>query len=204
MAFLDAEPKAGAAGARLFNEDGSLQTSAYPAPTLGREFWRMFHLDALLPLGEYRMADWPVDAPRRVEILKGACILLRRQVLEQVGLFDEAYFMYSEETDLCFRIRRAGWELYWVPAAAIYHLEGQSTKQVAVEMFLQLYRSKIRFFRKHYNLVAVGGYKLLLAAAAAARLGLAPLARLEAAPHRERHLALADRYRRLLAALPGM
>ncbi|MFQ5577512.1 MAG: glycosyltransferase family 2 protein [Anaerolineae bacterium] len=202
--FLKAHPQAGAVGARILNPDGSLQTSCYPRPTLAREFWRLFHLDTFYPYGSYAMANWDAGASRTVDALLGACILLRRTALEQVGALDEDYFMYSEEVDLCYRLQKGGWSLYWVPEAEIIHYGGQSTKQVAAEMFMQLYRSKLLFFRKHYGRPAAQLYKLIIGAAALARLFLIPLAWLERPPQRNEHLLLATLYRRLLAALPRM
>jgi len=102
--FMDDNPKVGVSGARLFNQDGSLQVSCYPAPTLGREVWRLFHMDRIRSLALYPMETWPLDRPQYVDTLLGACLLLRGEVLDQVGLMDEEYFMYSEEVDLCHRV----------------------------------------------------------------------------------------------------
>ncbi|UCG25837.1 MAG: glycosyltransferase family 2 protein [Chloroflexota bacterium] len=124
-------PGAGMAGARLLNDDGSLQVSCYREPTLLREFLLMFHLDGFLSYGSYRMKSWPLDRPREVDTVMGACMLIRKSVLESIGLMDQGYFMYSEEVDLCYRIRRAGWRIYWVPQAKVVHFGGQSTQQVA-------------------------------------------------------------------------
>jgi GT2 family glycosyltransferase len=204
ISFMEAHPEAGGAGPRLLNPDDTLQPSCYPAPTLTRELWRLFHLDAIRHYGTYCMADWDLDKDRVVDTVQGACLILRREVLDQIGLFDEEYFIYSEEVDLCFRLRQAGWSLYWVPQAQVVHYGGQSTQQVAAEMFLKLYESKVIFFRKHYGKLGTSAYKLVLLAASLARLLISPLAWLEAPPRRQRHLALAGHYGRLLAKLPRM
>ena len=201
--FIDAHPQASAVGPRLLNPDGTLQPSCHPAPTLPGELWRLFHLDALWPYGLYPMAEWDLDTPRRVDVVQGACLLLRRAALDQVGLFDEAYFMYSEEVDLCHRLRRADWSLYWVPEAQVVHYGSQSTQQMAAEMFLQLYQSKLLYFRKHHGWLAAQVYKLILVAALA-RLSLSRLAWLERFPQRQRHLTLAGHYLRLLRAFPEL
>lgn len=202
--FMDEHPEAGAAGARLLNPDGSLQPSCSPFPTLGREFWRLFHLDAFRPLAHYNMARWDPKAPRTVDAVQGACIILRWEALEQVGLLDEDYFIYTEEVDLCYRLRRTGWQVYWAPEAAVIHYGGQSTQQMRGEMFLRLYASKVLYFRKHHGRLKARAYKLILLAASLARLAISPLARLERPSRREEHLALACRYRRLVRAVPGM
>lgn len=202
--YLDATPEAGAAGARLLNGDGSLQESCHPSPTLGSELWRMFHLDRLRPVAVYSMERWDTRQTRYVDVLKGACILLRREVIDQVGVFDEDFFMYSEEVDLCYRIGKGGWKLAWVPEAQVVHYEGQSTRQMASEMFIHLYQGKIRYFRKHYGPAAVTVYKAILLAATLSRLLLTPVAFLERPAQRQRHLTLSRQYRRLLAALPSL
>jgi len=203
--FMETNPKVGAAGARLLNSDGSLQQSCYRSPTPGRELWLLFHLDKLFPgYVTYNMTEWDTDLPRQVEVLKGACMLLRREIIGREALFDDAYFMYSEEVDLCNRIHRAGWSLYWVPQAQVVHHEGQSTRQAAASMFLHLYRAKLLYFRKNGGQRAARFYKVVLLAAALARLALSPLAWLERPARRRRHLALAGRYWELLRLLPGM
>jgi N-acetylglucosaminyl-diphospho-decaprenol L-rhamnosyltransferase len=150
------------------------------------------------------MAGWDLDTPREVDMIQGACLLLRREALDQVGLLDEDYFIYSEEVDLCHRLRQRGWKVYWVPQAQVIHYGGQSTRQVAADMFLRLYQGKVLYFRKHHGRLAAQAYKLILLIAALARLLLSPLAWLERPPLRQQHLALADHYRRLVMALPEM
>ncbi len=202
--FMDEHPRAGAAGSRLLNTDRTLQPSCSPAPTLARELWRMFHIDRLYPYGEYDMRRWPPTEPRPVDSVQGAAMLVRRSAQEQVGPLDASYFMYSEEVDWCTRIRRAGWEIYWVPASQIVHYGGQSARQVADAMFLQLYRGKIQYFHKHWGRIATWAYKLVLALATLARLVLTPLTWLEPPSRRHRHLVLARQYGLLLRALPNM
>ncbi len=202
--FMDAHPEAGAAGPQTLNPDNTLQTSCYPLPTLSREFWRLFHLDKIRPYGVYDMSRWDTSDPRPVEVLMGSCIIIRREALEQVGLFDEDYFMYTEEVDLCYRLKKKGWQLFWVPRARILHYGGQSTQQIASEMFIQLYKSKIMFFRKHYGYLAGVAYKMILVSAALARLLISPLAWLEKPSSRQRHLKLATNYYRLILDISGM
>lgn len=202
--FLDQHLDAGAAGARIINPNGSLQISSHPQPTLSRELWRLFHLDSLTPYAAYPLTKWETNHPQEVDVLMGACLLLRKKVLDQVGFLDEDYFIYSEEVDLCYRIQRAGWHLYWVPVADVMHFGGQSTQQVPTEMFLHLYRSKIKYFRKHYGWAAAQIYKLILRLAALSRLLLAPFVIFEHSSRRRKHITLVDRYWRLVLALPQM
>jgi GT2 family glycosyltransferase len=202
--FLDQTPDAGAAGPRLLNPDGSLQVSAFPQPTLFREFWRMFHLDNLTHVAAYPMDQWVLDEAREVDVLMGACMLIRSEVLDAAGLLDEEFFIYSEEVDLCTRIRRSGWRLFWVPSAEVIHFGGQSTQQVLEDMFLRLYQGKILYFRKHHSKLEVILYKLILFMATLARLALTPIAYLESSAKRREHLDLSRNYRRLLWEIPSL
>jgi N-acetylglucosaminyl-diphospho-decaprenol L-rhamnosyltransferase len=148
VAFMETHPRAGACGARLLNVDGSLQPACHPMLTPGREFWRLLFLERLWSRATYPMHRWDSRTPRRVEVIKGACLMLRRSALDEVGLLDETYFMYTEEVDLCYRLAQAGWELWYVPAAQIVHSGEGSSRQAADAMYLELYRSKVRFYRK--------------------------------------------------------
>ena len=202
--FLDKHPEAGAAGARMLKPDGSLQISSHPRPTLSREFWRLFHLDDLLPFAWYPRTKWETNQPQEVDILAGSCLLLRKEALDQVGFLDEDYFIYCEEVDLCSRIQRAGWRMYWVPQAEVLHFGGQSTQQVPTEMFINLYHSNIKYFRKHYGGSAAQIYKLILRIAAFSRLVLAPFVMFEHSSRRQKHLTMVSRYWHLILALPSM
>jgi GT2 family glycosyltransferase len=205
IAYMEKNPQAGISGARLLNTDGSLQQSCYREPTPARELWSLFHFDKFFPgLADYNVGEWDLNRNPQVEVLKGACMLLRREAINDQQLFDEAYFMYSEEVDLCRRIRASGWSLNWVPQAEVVHHEGQSTRQAAGSMFLHLYQAKLLYFRKNSGGWAARYYKIVLLLAALARLAVAPLAWLEHPDNRRRHLALASRYWELLRLLPEM
>lgn len=201
--FADAHPMVGIVGTRLLNPDGTLQPSCYPFPTLSRESWRLFHLDRLVAYGTYAMHYWPLDQSRPVDVVQGAALLLRRTAVDGAHLLDEDYFIYTEEVDLCRRVRQAGWQIHWLPQSKVIHYGGQSTRQVAREMFLRLYESKVLYFRKHYGRGATQIYKLILSAASLPRLLLSPLALLEPPARRRQHLSLAGSYLHLLRSLPG-
>jgi GT2 family glycosyltransferase len=101
--------------------------------------------------GQYAMTYWDFNDVRPVDAVMGAFMLLRREVFEQVGMMDTDFFMYSEEFDWCYRIKQAGWEILYNPEVQTVHLWGGSSKQIRIPMFIQLYRSKVQFFRKHYG-----------------------------------------------------
>ncbi len=200
VGFMADHPQVGGCGPRLFNADGSLQVSCHPMLTPWREFWRLLFLERISRRTTYDLSGWDLQTPREVEVIKGACLMLRRQALDQVGLLDEQYFMYTEEVDLCFRLRQAGWKLYWLPEARVVHYGEGSSRQVAEMMYIQLYRSKIQFYRKIGGEARVRLFKILLTLAYLPRLLVSVISALFV-PARavQAHL-----YRRLLAELPNM
>lgn len=199
--FMEAHPQCGAAGARLLNADGSLQPSCQPMLTPGREFWRLIFLDAVWPRATYRMAQWDVKTPRRVEVIKGACLSVRRSALPDASaVLDDRYFMYTEEVDLCYRLLRAGWQLYWVPQATVTHFGEASSRQAYNRMYVELYRSKTQFYRKFGGEPRARRYKRLVRAAYVPRWLAAHLI----APIKPTARAQAQVFQQLLAELPAM
>lgn len=150
--FMEKSPDVGVCGVRLLNPDGTFQGSYADFPTLKSEFLIATGLGARLVSPYYPAPrPWPGEAAREVDWIGGAFMLLRRAVLEQVGGLDETYWMYSEETDWCYRIKQAGWKICYLPQVAITHVRGASTRQRRSEMEVQLYKSKVRFFTKNYG-----------------------------------------------------
>ena len=139
-----------------------------------REFWRLLFLDKIYLRSSYPMDSWDNRTPRRVEVIKGACLLLRRKSLDQVGLLDERYHMYTEEVDLCYRLDSEGWQLWYVPTAEVTHFGGASSSQNAEEMYLELYRSKVQFYRKIGGARRARRFKLFLTIAYFPRAVLQP------------------------------
>jgi N-acetylglucosaminyl-diphospho-decaprenol L-rhamnosyltransferase len=200
MQFMDIHSRVAGCGSLLLNGDGSLQTSCHPILTPGREFWRLMFLDRLWHRATYMQTKWDRRIPRQVEVVKGACFMLRRTALDQVGLLDEQYFMYTEEMDLCHRLLQAGWEIWWVPQAVVTHYGEASTRQAAEEMYVQLYRSKMQFHRKFGGDRQASKFRRLIMLAYWPRSVIMALAS-------RFHPELASRariYCRLLAELPAM
>jgi hypothetical protein len=195
--FLDLSPAAGVAGARLIHEDGSFQHSAFAFPGLAQilfDFFPLHHrlLDSRLN-GRYprRMYDagrsFPVDHPL------GAAMMVRGETLAQVGGFDERFFMYCEEIDLCRRIKALGWAIYCLPEAEIVHLVAQSTRQFRDQMFVALWRSRFLMFEKHE------GPAFRWAARRLVHLGLSAAARRARVAHRRGEIDAASLQARLAA-----
>lgn len=202
--YIDMNSQVAAVGPRLLNEDGTLQISAFRTPTLLNEFWRLLNLDRLMAFSQYPHKFFEANQPRSVEVLNGACILIRADVVRRIGLFDEDFFMYSEEVDLCERIRRNQWSLSWEPKAEVTHLGGKSTSQVAETMFLELYRNKIKFFKKNRGKSQAFFYKIILAIAAILRIVGGKMLYLLQPTKREKWEALANRYQRMLGEMRHM
>jgi len=150
--LADLQPQAGIVGAQLINADGSFQASHTPFPNLWREFLILSGLGRLI-YGPWYPSRRPEESkgPQIADYVEGACLLVRRQALEEVGGLDEAYFMYAEEVDWCYTMRAKGWQVWYQPAAKVTHLGGASSQSRRVQREADLYRSRVRFFRKHYG-----------------------------------------------------
>ncbi len=152
-------PRAGVAGARLSYEDGTFQHSAFRFPGLMQIVLDLFPIPGRLYNrlhesrlnGRYNRNLYERRDPFPVDHTLGATIMLKREVIEQVGLFDEQFFMYCEEIDWAMRIRQAGWEIYSVPTAHITHLEAKSSSQVRPQSIVNLWTSRFLLYRKHYS-----------------------------------------------------
>lgn len=154
--FLELHPNAGIAGSRLVFPDGRPQTAAFRFPSLAGEFEDTFRLGVVTRLlARFRVPMPPAQDAHRCDWVNGASMMVRREVFESIGLMDEGYFLYFEETDLCKRIRDAGWEVWHVPASRVVHLEGQSTEVTGTNRAKNRrprywFDSRARYFRKHH------------------------------------------------------
>jgi GT2 family glycosyltransferase len=148
VSFMEDHPEAGIAGVQLLNEDGSRQNSIANDPTLATELLNKSLLRRMFPKkfpGKEEVKNEPVE----VESVIGACMIVRKKAMEEVGVLDEDYFLFLEETDWCRRMRMAGWKVYHVPAAEITHFQGKSAEREIEKARVEYYRSRYRFFRKH-------------------------------------------------------
>lgn len=173
-AVLDKNPDVGLVGPKLVNSDGSLQMSCYRFPSPFRCICENLLLSAAFPdstiFGDYR--NWKHDKTREVDFVIGAAMLVRRSVVEQVGVFDELFFMYSEETDWQMRIKNAGWKIIFCPDAVITHLGGQSSEDAKDRQFSEFQTSSAKLIRKHYGVFGAGMQRLAMIIGAVLRLTL--------------------------------
>jgi len=163
VAFLRAQPTIGAAGPRLLNPDGSEQAVGFAFPTLAQVFLDFFPFGGRFAASRLngRYPDAPRDRPFPIGFPLGACIVVRRAAAVATGPLDEGFFMYSEEVDWCRRMTRAGWPSWCVPTATVVHYGGQSTGQASARMFVELQRSRARYYRLHHRRRFVRAARLL-------------------------------------------
>jgi GT2 family glycosyltransferase len=155
--FADAHPEAGAVGGRTLKKDGvSLERSCcWGSPGLWPLFCKSLGLHIIFKnssiFNREAMDYWQRDSVREVGVITGCCLMIRREVYEQTGGFDDHFFMYAEETDLCWRIRKTGGRLVFCPEAQIIHLVGESAKKATSNRLFHINRALLKLFRKHYG-----------------------------------------------------
>jgi GT2 family glycosyltransferase len=168
--FLDEHPEAGAVGGNLLNPDGTLQFSFCSFPTLLEEFLIVSHIGRWLnPYFPSYNGTWPTV--RTVDWVSSASVVVRRAAIEGIGLIDEEYFIYSDETDWQYRLWQAGWKVYYLPQAATIHYGGGSF-QPGGKRYTLVYRGRMLFARNHYSYLYCVVQRTMFALAALSRLGV--------------------------------
>jgi GT2 family glycosyltransferase len=172
--FADVHPRAAVTGCRVLNPDSTLQPTCFMFPSILNMLLSSTYLYKVFPtsrfFGRERMTWWDRNDVRQVDVVTGCFMLVRRSAIDKVGMMDERFFMYAEETDWCYRFKENGWEVVFTPAARIIHLGGQSTAKRPVAMIVQLRLSILRFIRKHRGLLAQLTARVLTATFFAVRL----------------------------------
>ena len=171
VAYLDAHPRVAALGPRLVYPDGRLQDSAWRFPT------PLVSTLGLLTLGKLGVKQSHGDTPRAVDWVMGAALVLRREALDEVGLFDEEFFLYSEEVDLQVRLRQAGWEVHYFPDVTVVHHESQFSADIPERRINEMWRSRHRYWRKHHSGTGARVAALATGGQYAVRAVAAPLVR---------------------------
>jgi len=169
--YLDAHPRVAALGPRLVYPDGRLQDSAWRFPT------PLVSTLGLLTVGKLGVKQSRGERPHAVDWVMGAALVLRRDALDEVGLFDEDFFLYSEEVDLQFRLRQAGWEVHYFPDATVVHHESQFSAEIPERRINEMWRSRHRYWRKHHGSFGARVAALATGGQYAVRAAAAPLAR---------------------------
>jgi GT2 family glycosyltransferase len=164
--FMDQTPDAGAVGGRLLNDDGSVQACYNEFSTLAEEFMIATRLGEAIRPGYPSRLDG--EAVREVDWVSSACVLLRRQALDDVGLLDEDYFIYGDEADLQFRLKRAGWHVYFIPHASTIHFGGRSLDRWRRRRMVN--RGKMLFYQKNYGPARTAALRVMLGGLTVAKL----------------------------------
>ena len=148
LAFMTTTPSAGIAGVQLLNDDGSRQNSIDNFPSSETEIFNKSILRLFFP-GKYPSKNMSYKDPIEVDSVIGACMMVRKEAIGDVGVFDEDYFIFLEETDWCFRMYKKGWKVYHVPGAEVFHLSGHSKRKNPWRSQIEYYISLYKFFKKN-------------------------------------------------------
>ena len=168
-AYLDDHPRVAALGPRIVYPDGRLQDSAWRFPT------PLVSTVSLATLGRLGVTQSRGDEPRAVDWVMGAAVLLRREALDEVGLFDEDFFLYSEEVDLQARLHRAGWDVHYFPGVSVVHHESQFSADIPERRINEMWRSRHRYWQKHHSGAGARIAALATGAQYATRAAVSPI-----------------------------
>ncbi len=154
--FMDEHTDAGALGCRMIDGSGHFLPESkrgFPSPRVA--FFKAFGFGSMFPkspfFNAYYMGHLPEDEINKVDVLTGAFMLMRMDVLRKTGFLDERFFMYGEDIDLSFRIKQAGYEIYYFPKTSIIHFKGESTNKETFNYIRTFYGAMKNFARKHYS-----------------------------------------------------
>lgn len=153
--FMDSNPRVGASGCKLILPDGSLDDACkrgFPTPLAS--FYYAFGFSKLFPnhpkYNQYKLTHLDPDEIHEVDCLVGAFMMVRREVIEQIGGLDEEFFMYGEDIDWCYRIKQAGWKIVYYPKTTVIHYKGASSRRKPFKIIYEFHRAMVLFHRKHY------------------------------------------------------
>lgn len=156
VSFMDGYPQVGASGCKVVLPDGSLDKACkrgFPTPLAS--FYYAFGISRLFPhiprFNQYQLGYLNPDEPHEIDCLVGAFMLVRREAIAQVGMLDEAFFMYGEDVDWCYRIKQAGWKIRYEPRTRILHHKGASSRRKPLKIVYEFHRAMILFHNKHYR-----------------------------------------------------
>ncbi|WP_336782088.1 glycosyltransferase family 2 protein [Paenibacillus illinoisensis] len=153
--FMDSHPEMGASGCKVILPDGSLDKACKRGfPTPSASFYYAFGISRMFPdrpkFNQYQLGHLSPDDEYLVDCLVGAFMLVRRETIDQVGGLDETFFMYGEDIDWCYRIKEAGWGIYYYPRTYIVHYKGASARRKPMKIIYEFHRAMWVFHRKHY------------------------------------------------------
>ncbi len=155
IAFMDGHPEAGMAGPKLVMADGSLDLACRRSfPTPENSFYKLFGLSRVFPkserFGQYNLTYLDPDEIAEVDSVVGAFMMVRREVVDEIGGLDEQYFMYAEDLDWALRAKRTGWKVYYYPEVTVLHYKRQASEQNPQKAQFEFWRAMHIFYHKHY------------------------------------------------------
>jgi GT2 family glycosyltransferase len=180
LEYLDAHPEAAIVGPKVLRPDGSLDLACRRSfPTLAVSTYRMLGLSRLFPssrrFARYNLTYLDPDQPAEVDAVVGACMLVRRAAIDEVGLLDESFFMYGEDLDWALRMKTRGWKVLYFPGVSVLHHKGAASKQQSERVTVAFYEAMAIFYRKHYAARHPRLVSLLVVGAIWARCGVSLL-----------------------------
>jgi GT2 family glycosyltransferase len=176
--YADLHSDVGVVGCQVLEGENRISNTGFSFPTPWNVFLALSGLSRTFPrsriFGWPELGWWNRDSEQDVDVVAGMFMLVRREAIAEVGLLDESYFVYSEETDWCYRFAQAGWRRVFIPSARIVHLDGgrKSTSQVSTKMFVQMQKSSMIYHRKNLGSVAWAKVKVIYIVSNAVRMVL--------------------------------
>jgi len=175
--FLDAREKCGAVGPKVLNSDGTLQLACRRSfPSLESSFYRVTYLSRLFPnnktFSKYNLTHADPDKELEVDALSGSCMMVRKEIIDRIGLLDEDIFMFGEDIDWCWRVKEDGYSVIYFPQSVVYHIHGASSRLRPIGATINLHKGMEVFYRKHYAKQYWAPINLLVYAAIWARAGI--------------------------------
>jgi len=156
MDFLEKHPEAGMAGPKLLNTDGTVQLAcrrSIPNPKVA--FYRITGLSKILPnnkeFAKYNLTFKSTEELQEVEAISGACMMIKKKAMDEIGLLDEDFFMYGEDLDWCYRLGKKGWKIYYIPNARVIHRHRASSKKRRFKSIWNFYQAMYIFYKKHFS-----------------------------------------------------
>ena len=149
--YMEKHEDVGACGCRVLLENGELDKACKRSfPNVKNSFFRLFHIPTKSSNDNYNLTELPDDEVYEIDCLTGAFMFMRKDALDDAGLLDETFFMYGEDIDLCYRIKKVGWKIIYYGKSKITHLKGASSKKQKSKLIYEFYRAMYIYYKKHH------------------------------------------------------
>ena len=149
--YMEDNPDVGACGCQVLLEDGNLDKACKRSfPNVKNSFFRLFHIPTKSKDDNYNLTDLPDGEIYEIDCLTGAFMFIRKEVFDDIGFLDETFFMYGEDIDLCYRIKKSGWKIVYYGKSKITHLKGASSKKQKSKLIYEFYRAMYIYYKKHH------------------------------------------------------